>query len=70
MSRNSYCGIILKRDKVALPMKAKQQQAQGLSWSKITQYWNQQGRRTDKGAEYRGANIAREVRKLKEKTWA
>ena len=37
----------------------------GLSWAEIARQWNEQGRRTDKGAEYRGANIAREVRKLK-----
>ena len=37
----------------------------GLSWAEIARQWNEQGRRTDKGAEYRGANIAREVRKGK-----
>ena len=37
----------------------------GLSWAAIARQWNNQGRRTDKGAEYRGANISREVRKLK-----
>ena len=37
----------------------------GLSWAEIARQWNEQGRRTDKGAEYRGANISREVRKLK-----
>ena len=37
----------------------------GLSWAEIARQWNEQGRRTDKGAEYRGANIAREVRKWK-----
>lgn len=37
----------------------------GLSWAEIARQWNEQGRRTEKGAEYRGANIAREVRKLK-----
>ena len=34
----------------------------GLSWAEIARQWNEQGRRTDKGAESRGANIAREVR--------
>ena len=42
---------------------AKQMRAQGLSWGAIARLWNEQGRRTDKGAEYRGPNIAREVRK-------
>ena len=37
----------------------------GLSWAEIARQWNNQGRRTEKGAEYRGANISREVRKLK-----
>ena len=44
---------------------AKQMRAQGLSWGAIARLWNEQGRRTDKGAEYRGPNIAREVRKWK-----
>lgn len=44
---------------------AKQLQAQGLSWNEIARRWNSEGRRTDKGAAYRGANIAREVRKWK-----
>ena len=38
----------------------------GLSWAEIARQWNNEGRRTEKGAEYRGANIAREVRKWKE----
>ena len=42
---------------------AKQMRAQGLSWAEIARQWNNQGRRTEKGAEYRGANISREVRK-------
>ena len=46
---------------------AKQMRAQGLSWAEIARQWNNQGRRTEKGAEYRGANIAREVRKGKGK---
>ncbi len=37
----------------------------GLSWAEIARQWNEQGRRTGNGAEYRGANISREVRKLK-----
>jgi hypothetical protein len=42
---------------------AKQMRAQGLSWGAIARQWNEQGRRTDKGAQYRGPNIAREVKK-------
>ena len=37
----------------------------GLSWAEIARRWNEQGRRTGNGAEYRGPNIAREVRKWK-----
>ena len=37
----------------------------GLSWGEIARRWNEQGRRTDKGAEFRGGNISREVRKWK-----
>ena len=37
----------------------------GLSWAEIARQWNEQGRRTGNGAKYRGANIAREVRKGK-----
>ena len=51
--------------KAALFQDAEQLRAQGLSWGAIARQWNEQGRRTDKGAQYRGANISREVRKLK-----
>ncbi len=51
--------------KAALFKDAELLRAQGLSWGAIARQWNEQGRRTDKGAEFRGANIAREVRKLK-----
>lgn len=53
-------------NKAALVAEAEQLQAQGLSWGAIARQWNEQGRRTEKGAEYRGANLAREVRKWKE----
>jgi hypothetical protein len=53
-------------DKAALYREAEQLRQQGLSWNEIARRWNEQGRRTDKGAGYRGANIAREVRKAKE----
>ena len=52
--------------KAALFQDAELLRGQGLSWAEIARQWNNQGRRTDKGAEYRGANIAREVRKGKE----
>ena len=39
--------------------------AQGLSWGEIARRWNAQGRRTERGAEFRGANIARDWRKWK-----
>ncbi len=51
--------------KAALFQDAEQLRAQGLSWGAIARQWNEQGRRTDKGAQYRGPNIAREVRKWK-----
>lgn len=38
---------------------------QGLSWASIARRWNNQGRRTGAGAQYRGPNIAREVKKWK-----
>lgn len=51
--------------KAALWAEADSLKQAGLSWNEIARRWNEQGRRTDKGAEYRGANIAREVRKGK-----
>ena len=51
--------------KAALFQDAERLRAQGLSWNAIARQWNEQGRRTGNGAEYRGANIAREVRKGK-----
>jgi hypothetical protein len=53
-------------DKAALLAEAEQLQAAGLSWNEIARRWNKQGRRTDTGAVYRGANVAREWRKWKE----
>ncbi len=35
----------------------------GLSWEAIARRWNAEGRRTERGAEFRGANIARDWRK-------
>ena len=40
--------------------------AQGLSWGEIARRWNDEGRRTERGAEFRGANLARDWRKWKE----
>ena len=51
--------------KAALFQDAELLRAQGLSWGAIARQWNEQGRRTDKGAQYRGPNIAREVKKWK-----
>ena len=51
--------------KAALFQDAERLRAQGLSWGAIARLWNEQGRRTGAGAEYRGPNIAREVRKWK-----
>ena len=39
--------------------------AQGLSWGEIARRWNSEGQRTERGAEFRGANIARDWRKWK-----
>jgi len=39
--------------------------AQGLSWGEIARRWNADGRRTERGAEFRGTNIARDWRKWK-----
>ena len=39
--------------------------AEGLSWGEIARRWNDEGRRTERGAEFRGANIARDWRKWK-----
>jgi|APTNR8051073442_1049403.scaffolds.fasta_scaffold86970_2 hypothetical protein len=52
-------------DKAALWAEADSLHSAGLSWGEIARRWNAQGRRTEKGAEYRGANIARGVRKWK-----
>ena len=58
-------GPVSDTDKTGLWAEAERLQAAGLSWNEVARRWNEQGRRTDKGADYRGANIAREVRKLK-----
>lgn len=39
--------------------------AEGLSWGEIARRWNSEGRRTERGAAFRGANIARDWRKWK-----
>ena len=52
--------------KAALWAEADSLNKAGLSWNEIARRWNEQGRRTGNGAEYRGANIAREWRKWKE----
>jgi len=52
-------------DKAALWREADSLNKAGLSWGAIARQWNSEGRRTDNGAEYRGPNIAREVKKWK-----
>ena len=37
----------------------------GMNWEAIARQWNEQGLRTASGAEFRGGNISREVRKWK-----
>ena len=53
-------------DKAALWREADSLNAGGMSWEAIARQWNAEGKRTPNGAEFRGANIAREVRKWKE----
>lgn len=50
-------------DKAALWREADSLHKAGRSWNEIARRWNAEGRRTDKGAEFRGGNISREVRK-------
>lgn len=52
--------------KAALWREADSLNASGLNWEAIARRWNEQGRRTASGAEFRGANIAREVRKWRQ----
>ena len=57
-------GPVSDSDNAAL-VEADSLKAQGLSWGEIARRWNAQGRRTERGAEFRGANIARDWRKWK-----
>ncbi len=52
-------------DKTDLLAEAARLHALGVAWSEIARRWNAAGYRTDTGAEYRGPNRARDVRKLK-----
>ena len=52
-------------DKAALWREADSLHKAGRSWNEIARRWNAEGRRTDNGAEFRGGNISREVRKWK-----
>ena len=54
----------IKGDAAAL-VEADSLKAQGLSWGEIARRWNAEGRRTERGAEFRGANISRDWRKWK-----
>jgi len=66
---------IVEKEKAATPLpdnaapalwaEADSLHSAGLSWADIARRWNEQGRRTDNGADFRGGNIAREVRKWK-----
>ena len=56
--------------KAALWAEADSLHKAGLSWGAIARQWNSEGRRTDNGADYRGPNISREVRKWKEQNSA
>ena len=63
-SDGEFSGSVKKGDAAALA-EADSLKAQGLSWGEIARRWNAQGRRTERGAEFRGANIARDWRKWK-----
>ena len=52
-------------DKAALWREADSLNNGGMPWEAIARRWNDEGRRTRKGAEFRGANIAREVKQWK-----
>ena len=52
-------------DKAAFLADVDSLKAQGLSWEAIARRWNDEGRRTERGAAFRGANIARDWRKWK-----
>jgi len=63
-SGGEFSTAVKKGDAAALE-EADSLKAQGLSWGEIARRWNAQGRRTERGAEFRGANIARDWRKWK-----
>ncbi len=63
-SGGEFSAAVKKGDAAAM-LEADSLHAQGLSWGEIARRWNAQGRRTERGAEFRGANIAREWRKWK-----
>ena len=52
-------------DKKALLAEAEQLRAQELSWADIARRWNEQGRRTERGAYFRGWNLQRDVQRWK-----
>lgn len=58
-------GPLPDNDKATLWREADSLNKAGLSWAEIARQWNAEGRLTEKGAEFRGGNISREVRKLK-----
>ena len=52
-------------DKAALYREAEQLRTQGLSWADIARRWNEQGRQTGKGAQFRGWNLQRDLQRWK-----
>lgn len=54
-------------DKAALWREADSLNKAGLSWGEIARRWNAEGRRTDKGAQFRGWNLQRDVQRWKQK---
>ena len=52
----------VKKDDAAALEEADSLHKAGLSWGEIARRWNAEGRRTERGAEFRGANMAREWR--------
>ncbi len=53
-------------DKTALWQEADSLNKAGLSWNEIARRWNAEGRRTVKGAQFRGWNLQRDVQRWKQ----
>lgn len=63
-SGGDFSGAV-KKDDAAAMAEADSLHKAGLSWEAIARRWNAEGRRTERGAEFRGTNIARDWRKWK-----